>query len=112
MQPFPPDFAAAEVAPSPNFGERRGVAAPDLLVLHYTGTETAEEALARLRDPAIVREDDMVLRGAIQRIQFYAHGPHRIWGATARVIAEFLDSAYPEILAAQVSHSGAVEGAR
>jgi N-acetylmuramoyl-L-alanine amidase len=52
MQPFSPDFAAAEVLPSPNFGERRGVAAPDLLILHYTGTKTAEEALARLRDPA------------------------------------------------------------
>jgi N-acetylmuramoyl-L-alanine amidase len=52
MQPFFPDFAAAVVAPSPNFGERRGITAPDLLILHYTGTKTAEEALARLRDPA------------------------------------------------------------
>ena len=52
MTPFPPDFAAAEVIPSPNFGERRGVTAPDLLVLHYTGMRTAEEALARLGDPA------------------------------------------------------------
>jgi N-acetylmuramoyl-L-alanine amidase len=52
MQPFSPDFAAAEVAPSPNSGERRGITAPDLLILHYTGTKTAEEALARLRDPA------------------------------------------------------------
>ena len=52
MQPFRPDFAAAEVAPSPNFGERRGVSAPDLLLLHYTGMKTAEEALARLCDPA------------------------------------------------------------
>jgi N-acetylmuramoyl-L-alanine amidase len=52
MEPFSPDFAAAEVLPSPNFGERRGVAAPDLLILHYTGTKTATEALALLRDPA------------------------------------------------------------
>jgi N-acetylmuramoyl-L-alanine amidase len=52
MQPFSPDFAAAEVAPSPNSSERRGIAAPDLLILHYSGTKTAEEALARLRDPA------------------------------------------------------------
>jgi N-acetylmuramoyl-L-alanine amidase len=52
MQPFSPDFAAAEILPSPNFGERRGAAAPDLLILHYTGTKTVEEALARLRDPA------------------------------------------------------------
>jgi len=37
-------------APSPNFDERR--APPDILVLHYTGMRTGEEALARLRDPA------------------------------------------------------------
>ena len=38
--------------PSPNFGERRGVAAPDLVVLHYTGMDTAEAAIARLTDPS------------------------------------------------------------
>ena len=37
--------------PSPNFGERRGVAEPSLVVLHYTGMETAEAALERLCDP-------------------------------------------------------------
>jgi N-acetylmuramoyl-L-alanine amidase len=51
MQQFPPDFAAAEVMPSPNFGDRRGATAPDLLILHYTGTKTADEALAWLREP-------------------------------------------------------------
>jgi len=51
MQPFTPDFAAAEVTPSPNAGDRRGVSAPDLIILHYTGTKTAEEALAHLRKP-------------------------------------------------------------
>ena len=35
-------------APSPNFNERR--APPDMLVLHYTGMQTGEAALARLRD--------------------------------------------------------------
>ena len=36
--------------PSPNFGDRR--AGPvDMLVLHYTGMWTAEDALARLCDP-------------------------------------------------------------
>ena len=37
--------------PSPNFGERRGSARPDSIVLHYTGMPTAEGALALLRDP-------------------------------------------------------------
>jgi len=38
--------------PSPNFGVRRGGAAPDLIVLHYTAMTDADAALARLCDPA------------------------------------------------------------
>ena len=52
-------------APSPNFDARR--APPDMVVLHYTGMPTGEEALARLRDPAakvsahyLVEEDGRV----------------------------------------------------
>lgn len=37
--------------PSPNHDERPDGAAIDILVLHYTGMRTAEEALARLCDP-------------------------------------------------------------
>lgn len=36
-------------APSPNFDPRR--APPDMILLHYTGMPSGEEALARLRDP-------------------------------------------------------------
>lgn len=52
-------------APSPNFDARPGP--PDMLVLHYTGMENGEAALARLRDPAakvsahyLVEEDGRV----------------------------------------------------
>lgn len=38
--------------PSPNFDARPEGAAIDILVLHYTGMKTAEEALERLCDPA------------------------------------------------------------
>lgn len=38
--------------PSPNFNDRPGGRAPDMLVLHYTGMETATAALDRLCDPA------------------------------------------------------------
>ncbi len=38
--------------PSPNFGPRRGGAAPHLIVLHYTAMDSVEAALKRLRDPA------------------------------------------------------------
>lgn len=54
-------------APSPNFDARRGP--PDLILLHYTGMQTAEAAVARLRDPEarvsahyVVEEDGRILR--------------------------------------------------
>jgi N-acetylmuramoyl-L-alanine amidase len=54
-------------APSPNFDPRK--APPDMIVLHYTGMPSGEEALARLRDPAakvsshyLVEEDGRVFR--------------------------------------------------
>jgi len=36
-------------APSPNFDAR--TAPPDMIVLHYTGMQTGQAALDRLRDP-------------------------------------------------------------
>ena len=54
-------------APSPNLDARKGP--PDTLVLHYTGMQTGEAALARLRDPQakvsshyMVEEDGRVFR--------------------------------------------------
>jgi N-acetylmuramoyl-L-alanine amidase len=54
-------------APSPNFDTRRGP--PDMLVLHYTGMETGEAALERMRDPEakvsahyMVEEDGRIFR--------------------------------------------------
>jgi N-acetylmuramoyl-L-alanine amidase len=38
--------------PSPNFGGRRGGAAPDLIVLHYTAMASCRAALERLCEPA------------------------------------------------------------
>ncbi|CAN5364116.1 N-acetylmuramoyl-L-alanine amidase [soil metagenome] len=54
-------------APSPNFNAR--TAPPDMVVIHYTGMRTGEEALARLRDPAaevsahwLIEEDGRLFR--------------------------------------------------
>jgi N-acetylmuramoyl-L-alanine amidase len=54
-------------APSPNFDAR--TAPPSVLVLHYTGMKTGDEALARLRDPEarvsshyMVEEDGRIFR--------------------------------------------------
>ena len=56
-------------APSPNHDERPAGEPVDTLIFHYTGMRTAEEAIARLRDPAsrvsahyVVEEDGAVWR--------------------------------------------------
>jgi len=52
MSNFLPDtFAVSRVTPSPNFGAREGVVAPDMIVLHYTGMADAESAISRLCTP-------------------------------------------------------------
>tara|TARA_R110002126_G_scaffold291791_2_gene458533 strand:- start:62864 stop:63625 length:762 start_codon:yes stop_codon:yes gene_type:complete len=45
-----PDFSEADVCPSPNFGERLN-GTVDMLVLHYTGMDSADEALQWLCSP-------------------------------------------------------------
>lgn len=40
-----------ELRPSPNHGERIGCAAPDMILLHYTGAPSGEARDAWLRDP-------------------------------------------------------------
>jgi N-acetylmuramoyl-L-alanine amidase len=50
---FRPDSKlVSDVAASPNHEARAGGRAPDILLLHYTGMQSALAALARLRDPA------------------------------------------------------------
>jgi len=66
--------------PSPNFDARPDGAAIDMLVLHYTGMKTAEEALARLCDP----EAKVSAHYTIDRDgRTYAHVPEegRAWHA-------------------------------
>lgn len=46
---FQPDtLLVSSVMPSPNFGERKGVFAPDMIVLHTTGMADAASAITRL----------------------------------------------------------------
>lgn len=64
---FEPDYAGARVCPSPNHGARlRPISS---LVLHYTGMQTGESALALLCNPSsdvsahyVVEEDGRVLQ--------------------------------------------------
>ncbi len=49
MLTFMPDSSVAStVTPSPNYGERKGVTSPDMIVLHYTGMSDAASAIVRL----------------------------------------------------------------
>jgi N-acetylmuramoyl-L-alanine amidase len=49
MSAFPPDsFIVADVVPSPNHDVRKLGRPPDMIVLHYTGMQSGEAALARL----------------------------------------------------------------
>lgn len=52
MSGFSPDHAGAEVRVSPNFGQRRDISAPNMIVLHYTGMESGDAAEAWLCNPA------------------------------------------------------------
>lgn len=40
--------------PSPNCGDRRGGARPDILLIHFTNMQTVEAALERLCDPGVM----------------------------------------------------------
>ncbi|MCM2294201.1 N-acetylmuramoyl-L-alanine amidase [Allorhizobium sp. BGMRC 0089] len=66
---FSADYAKASVCPSPNHGERVGVAAPDMIILHYTGMPSEDAALDWLCRPEsevsshyLVRENGEVVQ--------------------------------------------------
>jgi N-acetylmuramoyl-L-alanine amidase len=67
---FRPDSCVvAEVRPSPNHGERKLSAKPDMIVLHYTGMVDTDAALAKLCAPGtevsthyVVMEDGYIIQ--------------------------------------------------
>jgi 8-oxo-dGTP pyrophosphatase MutT (NUDIX family) len=64
--------------------------------------EVIEVPVRVLQDPTTFREETWELRGRPRLIQFYEYGPFQIWGATGRVIQEFLASEYVELAATTV----------
>lgn len=52
--------------------------------------EVLEVPLALLMDEAAVEEEEWDLRGILARVPFFRVGPHKVWGATAMVLAEFI----------------------
>lgn len=77
--------------PSPNHGPRRGGARPDLIVLHHTAMASAEDALARLCDPAaevsahyLITEQGDVLR-LVDEARRAWHAGAGAWGRATDV---------------------------
>lgn len=66
--------------PSPNFGGRRGVTKPDMVVIHYTGMESAEAAIARLCDPDAEVSAHYVIDERGERTKM-VRPRHRAWHA-------------------------------
>jgi 8-oxo-dGTP pyrophosphatase MutT (NUDIX family) len=52
--------------------------------------EILEVSLTTLLDPRTVEEHTMQLASGDAQVPFFRVGPHRVWGATAMILAEFL----------------------
>ena len=57
---------------------------------HYEVAEVIEVPLSALRDPDNHHIEQRTADGFTYNIHFYTHGSYEIWGATGRIIHEFL----------------------
>ncbi len=67
-------------------------AAPSEPDFHTEAVEVAElikVPLDLLLDPTIRRQEEWEIRGEMWPIPFFQIGPHKVWGATAMILAEF-----------------------
>ena len=53
--------------------------------------EVIEVPLSALRDPAAVRSERHLVMGVWRDVPYFGYEAHKIWGATAMVLAEFLE---------------------
>lgn len=53
--------------------------------------EVIEAPLRALVDPGIHRVESVRVMGADHPVHYYQHGPHLIWGATARILRDLLE---------------------
>ena len=114
---FKPDASlVSAVVASPNFDERQG-GAPDMILLHYTGMESTEAALARLVDPAakvsshyFVHEDGRVLQLVPEASRAW-HAGEALWNGESDLNSRSIgieivnpghDFGYPDFPRAQI----------
>ena len=89
---FPPDSSLVDdIRPSPNHEPRKGVARPDILLLHYTGMRTTQAALERLCDPGarvsshyLVFEDGRIFQLVPEARRAY-HAGESSWEGTTDI---------------------------
>ncbi|MGV7032376.1 N-acetylmuramoyl-L-alanine amidase [Methylobacterium symbioticum] len=99
---------ATQVIPSPNHGERKGPR-PDLLILHYTGMESAAAAIGRLGDAtAEVSAHYVVLEDG--RIVQMVPESRRAWHAGASAWQGWRD-VNSRSLGIEIVHPGHLDGA-
>ena len=63
--------------------------------LHLQTSEVKELILVPLRglaDPAILHTEQWMRNGMARLVHFYDYGPHRIWGATGRILNALLET--------------------
>jgi 8-oxo-dGTP pyrophosphatase MutT (NUDIX family) len=63
---------------------------PEFVPFDAEVAEVIEEPLAHLLDSATCTEEVWQLRGQPVRVPFYQIGVHKVWGATAMVLCEFV----------------------
>ena len=63
---------------------------PDFVPCAAEVAEVIEEPLSHLLDTNTCVEEEWELRGQRVRVPFYAVGRHKVWGATAMVLCEFV----------------------
>jgi N-acetylmuramoyl-L-alanine amidase len=118
MTPFAADpLFPVDVVASPNHGERRSGARPEILLLHYTGMRDAREALARLCTPEaevsahyLVFEDGAIAQMVAEARRAW-HAGAEPWAGVSDVNSRSIgieianpghDYGYPEFPAAQI----------
>jgi N-acetylmuramoyl-L-alanine amidase len=86
MTGFTADYAGASVAASPNHGERIDGRRPDMILLHYTGMGTADQALSwlcseesQVSSHYFVYEDGRVLQLVPEKRRAW-HAGKSVWG--------------------------------
>lgn len=91
MNSFVADYAGASVIPSPNHGERAGGRRPDMIILHYTGMGSAEQALSwlckeesQVSSHYFVHEDGRVLQLVPEERRAW-HAGKSIWAGEADI---------------------------